>query len=42
MTPTPTIVDTWTPRALATLRIVAAFLFLQHGSAKRARQGATG
>ena len=34
MTPTPTIVDTWTPRALAALRIVAAFLFLQHGSAK--------
>ncbi len=26
--------DTWTPHALAVLRIVAAFLFLQHGSAK--------
>jgi putative oxidoreductase len=26
--------DTWNPRALATLRIVAAFLFLQHGTAK--------
>jgi len=26
--------DTWAPRALAVLRIVTAFLFLQHGSAK--------
>ncbi len=26
--------DTWTPRALALLRIVTAFLFLQHGTAK--------
>jgi len=26
--------DAWTPRALAALRIVAAFLFLQHGTAK--------
>jgi putative oxidoreductase len=26
--------DTWTPRALAVLRIVTAFLFVQHGSAK--------
>ena len=26
--------DVWTPRALAALRIVAAFLFLQHGTAK--------
>jgi len=26
--------DTWTPRALALLRVVAAFLFLQHGAAK--------
>lgn len=26
--------DTWTPRALAVLRIVAGFLFLQHGTAK--------
>jgi putative oxidoreductase len=29
-----TFVDTWTPRALAVLRIVSAFLFLQHGTAK--------
>lgn len=27
-------VETWTPRALAVLRIVAAFLFVQHGTAK--------
>jgi len=26
--------NTWTPRALALLRIVAAFLYLQHGTAK--------
>jgi putative oxidoreductase len=26
--------DAWTPRALAALRIVAAFLFVQHGTAK--------
>jgi putative oxidoreductase len=26
--------DRWRPRALALLRIVAAFLFLQHGTAK--------
>ncbi|HLF98047.1 MAG TPA: hypothetical protein VI457_12965 [Methylococcaceae bacterium] len=26
--------DTWTPRALALLRIVTAFLFLQRGTAK--------
>ena len=26
--------DTWSPRALAALRLVAAFLFLQHGTAK--------
>jgi putative oxidoreductase len=26
--------DRWTPRALGLLRIVAAFLFLQHGTAK--------
>jgi putative oxidoreductase len=26
--------DIWTPRALAVLRIVTAFLFLQHGTAK--------
>jgi putative oxidoreductase len=27
-------IDTWTPRALAVLRIVTAYLFLLHGSAK--------
>ena len=26
--------DSWIPRALAALRVVAAFLFLQHGTAK--------
>jgi putative oxidoreductase len=26
--------ETWTPRALALLRIVTAYLFLQHGTAK--------
>ena len=26
--------DTWSPRALAALRLVAAFLYLQHGTAK--------
>lgn len=26
--------ETWTPRALALLRIVSAYLFLQHGTAK--------
>ncbi len=26
--------DTWTPRALAVLRIVTAYLFIQHGTAK--------
>jgi len=26
--------DTWTPRALAALRITAGYLFLQHGTAK--------
>ncbi len=31
--------DTWTPRALATLRIVTAFLFLQHGTAKLRNRG---
>lgn len=30
----PEFVATWTPRALATLRIVTAYLFLQHGTAK--------
>jgi putative oxidoreductase len=29
-----TFFGTWTPRALALLRLVAAFLFLQHGTAK--------
>lgn len=31
---TTTQFDTWIPRALAVLRIVAGFLFLQHGTAK--------
>ena len=26
--------DTWTPRALAVMRMVTAYLFLQHGTAK--------
>ena len=30
----PEFFATWTPRALAALRIVTAFLFLQHGTAK--------
>lgn len=30
----PEFTATWTPRALAALRIVTAFLFLQHGTAK--------
>ncbi len=30
----PDFIAIWTPRALAALRIVAAFLFLQHGTAK--------
>lgn len=30
----PDFIATWTPRALAALRIVTAFLFLQHGTAK--------
>ena len=34
MTANTTFSDTWTPRALAVLRIVTAFLFLQHGGAK--------
>jgi putative oxidoreductase len=34
MTPPQTFFDTWTPRGLAALRIVTAYLFLQHGSAK--------
>jgi len=31
---TPEFFASWTPRALAALRIVTAFLFLQHGTAK--------
>ncbi len=31
---TPQFLDTWTPRALALLRIVSGYLFLLHGSAK--------
>ena len=34
MNSNPSFSDTWTPRALAVLRIVTAFLFLQHGTAK--------
>ena len=34
MAPSKTALDTWTPRTLALLRIVTAFLFLQHGTAK--------
>ncbi len=34
MTPITSFSVTWTPRALALLRVVTAFLFLQHGSAK--------
>lgn len=34
MTLSPGFVEIWTPRALAVLRIVTAFLFLQHGGAK--------
>jgi putative oxidoreductase len=30
----PALVETWTPRALAALRIMTAFLFVQHGTAK--------
>ena len=30
----PDFYATWTPRALAALRIVTAYLFLQHGTAK--------
>jgi putative oxidoreductase len=29
-----TVFDRWNPRALAVLRLVVAFLFLQHGTAK--------
>jgi len=30
----PAFVTTWSPRALAALRIVTAYLFVQHGTAK--------
>lgn len=30
----PSFIDAWSPRALAALRIVTAFTFLQHGTAK--------
>jgi len=32
--PASTTLDSWTPQALAVLRVVTAFLFLQHGTAK--------
>ena len=32
--PSPSPFDTWTPRALALLRIVTAYLLLQHATAK--------
>lgn len=34
MTQEQSFFDTWTPRALAALRMVAGYLFLQHGTAK--------
>lgn len=34
MKPDQAFFDTWNPRAVAILRLVAAFLFLQHGTAK--------
>ena len=34
MTSSPSFYDQWTPRALGLLRIVVAFLFLQHPAAK--------
>jgi len=34
MTPSSAFFDAWTPRALALLRIVTAYLFLQHGTSK--------
>ncbi len=30
----PALLENWTPRALATLRIVTAYLFIAHGTAK--------
>src|SRR3954452_25283241 len=32
--PTESFYDTWTPRVLSVVRIVTAFLFLQHATAK--------
>lgn len=32
--PRQTTIQSWTPQALALLRIVAAYLFIQHGTAK--------
>ena len=34
MTLNQAFIETWTPRALGALRVVAAFLYLQHGTAK--------
>ena len=34
MTPTKAYLDEWAPRALAVLRVVTAYLFIQHGTAK--------
>lgn len=34
MTPDPAFYTTWTPRAHALLRIVAGYLYLQHGTSK--------
>jgi len=34
MPPSQHLFDTWTPHALAALRLVAAYLYLQHGTAK--------
>ena len=34
MTVNPALLEHWTPRALAVLRIVTAYLFIQHGTAK--------
>jgi putative oxidoreductase len=34
MKPNQTTLQIWTPRALALLRIVTAYLFIQHGTAK--------
>jgi putative oxidoreductase len=34
LVPTNHFFDTWTPRALAALRLVSGYLYLQHGTAK--------